>query len=137
VAFLPFGDLMDSPVDIVPNPFTGDLWYVSISAGEIRRIVYTPAAAVEPTSRPFRLSEASPNPTHGPTTVDLDLERAAVVSAVVHDVQGRKVWSSPTRQLPAGHWPITWSPTGMRAGVYLIDVSVSGHVLSRRVAVLK
>jgi glucose/arabinose dehydrogenase len=137
IDFLPFGDNMDAPVDLVPNPLTGDLYYVAIATGEVRRISYTPVAAVEPTSRSFRLSEAIPNPTRGPTTVSLDLERAAVVSVVVHDIQGRKMWSSPTRHLPAGHWPITWTPTGMRSGVYLIDVAVSGQVVSRRVAVLK
>jgi glucose/arabinose dehydrogenase len=136
VAFLPFGSTMDGPVDIVPNPVTGDLYYVAIFAGEVRRIRFE-STGVEPQIRPFKLSAARPNPTRGRTSLDLELEQPSRVSAVVHDILGRMVWSSPVRQLPAGHWPITWDAAGMRAGVYLIDVEINGHLLSRRVTVLK
>lgn len=41
VAVLPFGTSMENPVDMEPDPLTGDLHYVAIYAGEVRRITFT------------------------------------------------------------------------------------------------
>ncbi len=40
VAMIDFATDMDSPVDLRTNPVNGDIYYVSISTGEIRRIHY-------------------------------------------------------------------------------------------------
>jgi glucose/arabinose dehydrogenase len=64
--YMPFGTAMDSPVDVVPNPINDDLYYVSISTGEVRRIRYVgvanqpPAAVISatPTSGPVPLTVA-------------------------------------------------------------------------------
>jgi PKD repeat protein len=59
-----FGSAMESPVDLQTEPGTGDLVYVSISAGEVRRIHYTlantPPAVV-----------ATATPSAGPIPLDV------------------------------------------------------------------
>ncbi len=43
-----FGDFMQSPVDFAVNPVTGDICYVSIEVGEVRRIRYQGPANLPP-----------------------------------------------------------------------------------------
>ncbi|HZN60454.1 MAG TPA: PQQ-dependent sugar dehydrogenase, partial [Planctomycetota bacterium] len=59
-----FGDTMDSPVDLQPEPGTGDLVYVAIFSGEVRRIHYT-LANTPPTV------VATATPSAGPIPLDV------------------------------------------------------------------
>lgn len=44
IALSDFGTSMDAPVDLQPHPATGDMYYASITTGQIRRIRWTGAA---------------------------------------------------------------------------------------------
>lgn len=66
VTFQTFGTNMDMPVDMVADPASKDIFYVSISTGQVRRIRY-----VGPPNNP-PVAQAAANPTTGsaPLTVN-------------------------------------------------------------------
>ncbi len=43
-----FGEAMDGPVDVASEPVSGDLYYVAINVGEVRRIRYTGMSGNQP-----------------------------------------------------------------------------------------
>lgn len=65
-----FGTQMDAPVDIARHPSTGDLYYVAIAAGEIRRIRYT--GAPEGNAPPVAHATATPLAGAAPLLVQFD-----------------------------------------------------------------
>jgi glucose/arabinose dehydrogenase len=138
-----FAEDAEGPVSFATDPFTGDLWYVSIWTGQVRRIRWTGTTEVEP--RPVAasaLSAALPNPTRGGVTMSLDLARPARLELHVHDASGRRVWQDVTRDLPAGRQVLTWSGRDasgvpVAPGLYLISVEASGTKVTRRVVVLR
>ena len=90
----------------------------------------------------FRL-DVAPNPVRGTTTIELTNPRAvAGASIVVLDLAGRelaRVWSGPAAQ---GVTRVSWNgraTSGARVppGIYLVDSSVGGVHLTRRVAVVR
>jgi glucose/arabinose dehydrogenase/chitodextrinase len=94
-----------------------------------------------PPSR-LALSAARPNPTRGAAVMSLELPQAARVQLTVHDVQGRRVWSTPARELGAGRWRLEWAgrnDNGSRAGagLYLAQVQVDGTTFVRRIALIR
>lgn len=62
-----FGEDMGGVVDIVPDPYTGDLLYVSIYGGEVRRIRYTPASTGNQT--PVAMASANPRVVVAPASI--------------------------------------------------------------------
>ncbi len=99
--------------------------------------VVTGPVAVDDVPGPLQLSSAIPNPTSGPTRLALMLPHAARVAMSVHDVQGREVWSTPARDLGAGHWDLVWDSERVRSGIYLLRVEAAGTTWVRRVAVVR
>lgn len=99
------------------------------------------------------LSPSRPNPSTGPTTMELALPRAARVGLSVFDVAGRAVWRSPPRAFDPGRWTLAWDgTTGGRPaapGLYLARVEIfdgaantpigdeADHVLVRRVSLMR
>jgi len=83
------------------------------------------------------LSSPRPNPSDGSVRLQLDLPRASEVSFAVYDLQGRQVWSAPSREHGAGSFTLEWegrthggAATG--AGVFLARVRVDGETFTRR-----
>jgi glucose/arabinose dehydrogenase len=68
VAVLDFGQGMDGPVDLAVEPVTGDICYVSINTGEIRRIRYT--GENPENGPPVAAVSASPSAGVAPLSVD-------------------------------------------------------------------
>ncbi len=62
ISYQDFGTDMDAPVDLERNPLDGNLYYASISTGEIRRIRYTGA----PGGNGIPVAQATALPTSGP-----------------------------------------------------------------------
>jgi len=142
VSLLDFATGADGPVSFATDPVSGDLYYVAIYAGEVRRIRYTGVAdAPTPDAAPLALSAPAPNPTRGVTGMSLDLSSPARVRFAVFDLGGRSLWRAPDRDLPAGRHVLLWpglGPDGSRAepGIYLARVEADGRVWTRRIAVL-
>ncbi len=68
IQVLPFGTSMDGPVDFALDPATGDLIYVAINVGGIRRIRYTGATGGN--TPPIAIAAANPNSGAAPLTVN-------------------------------------------------------------------
>jgi len=94
-------------------------------------------AVGSPLPRVASLSAGIPNPTARSTRFWLVLPRSARVSMIVHDVQGRRVWSSPPREYGAGRWQLEWDAAAQRPGVYLLQTQAGEHRWTRRIAVVR
>jgi len=70
VAINDFGTAMDAPVCLVTNPVTGDVWYVSITTGQVRRIRYGGSGGGD--TPPVAVAAASPTFGPAPLTVTFD-----------------------------------------------------------------
>ncbi|MCC6724447.1 MAG: T9SS type A sorting domain-containing protein [Saprospiraceae bacterium] len=76
----------------------------------------------------------SPNPTSGAVTVDLFLEKNAVVSLSILDVQGRVVADFGTAELLAGQHRMQ-EQLAVKAGLYFLRLNVNGSVSVRKLVV--
>jgi len=95
----------------------------------------------EGTVRELWLGNAFPNPSSGAVGFAFALPQAGEVSFAVLDVQGREVWRSPARTLPAGRTRLTWSGGTRggpaRPGLYLARVRAGGVTMVRRFVLLR
>lgn len=87
------------------------------------------------------VSGAYPNPTGGGVGFALALAEPAEVSVGIFDVQGRLLWSAPTRRYGAGRWPLTWdgrtAAGPVPAGVYLARIRAGNQLFPRSVAIVR
>ncbi|HET9326805.1 MAG TPA: PQQ-dependent sugar dehydrogenase [Candidatus Eisenbacteria bacterium] len=96
-----------------------------------------PVAVDLPLPREASLSAGSPNPTRRTTHFGLALPRSVQVSMDVHDIQGRRVWSSGARPYAAGRWDLTWDAKDQPPGVYLLQIQAGERRWIRRIAVVR
>lgn len=102
-----------------------------------------PAASLIMPSEPphvplsLEMSPARPNPFTGTTRFSVSLPRESVIELTVHDVAGRVVATLARGRFAAGVREFEWDGAGAREGVYFARLSVDGHVLSQRVALLR
>lgn len=142
VSLIPFAAGAGRPVAFATDPLSGDLFYVAIGAGEVRRIRYLGVTSVEPTAGLLALSPAHPNPSAGAIELTIDLARAEGVSFAVYDQAGRQIWRAPDHNAAAGRVVLAWTGvtrSGERAasGVYFARVRVDGEERSRRFILLR
>ena len=118
IAYLPFGTSMDSPVDLISDPASGDLLYVSISTGEVRRIRYVGAANNPPTA------VIGASPTSGPAPLAVNFSSAGSSDPDAGDVLSYSwVFGDGT-----GSFAANPTHTYMAAGFYTAILTVSdGH----------
>jgi myo-inositol-hexaphosphate 3-phosphohydrolase len=81
---------------------------------------------------PLMLGRPQPNPFTERTRIRLELPRAAVVRATIHDIMGRTVRSLGDLSLTAGAHEITWDGRDggggrVRSGVYLLTLETPGY----------
>ena len=85
---------------------------------------------------------AQPNPFNPVTAISFELDRAAMVSIVVHDVRGRQVASLPATLYPAGHGEIRWqarsdSGQDLPSGAYFFTLRAEGESQTLQAVLLK
>lgn len=83
------------------------------------------------------LSAGVPNPTRRTTRFWLTLPRSEQVSMVVHDIQGRRVWSTTPREYGPGRWELEWDAGAQPPGVYLLQMDAGARRWTRRIAVIR
>ena len=86
---------------------------------------------------PTGLRGIAPNPAGGAMQISFTLHETGRVSFDVFDVTGRRVHDVPEREWAPGKWSIGWTGTtrsGRRlaAGVYFLNMKVSGRTVARR-----
>jgi glucose/arabinose dehydrogenase len=125
------------PVDFAWGP-DGQLWWLSMWNGELRRISAVSALGVPPAA-PERLAlSAAPNPGNGALTLSYDLPRAGHVRLAVYDLSGRRIAALIDGTRPAGSDRVRWSGAGdagraLPAGVYLARLELDGAAVTRRI----
>jgi hypothetical protein len=90
----------------------------------------------------FALAAAYPNPTAGPTTLQVALPEASAVTLGVYDVLGRRVATLVDRELAAGTHTVRWdgrSTTGAQvgSGVYFVRMRAGDFTTTRRLMLVK
>ncbi len=90
----------------------------------------------------FDVAQNRPNPFNPATTIQLALPEAASVRMRVFDISGRVVATLVDRQLPAGFHNVVWQgrdDNGARvaSGIYFYRVEAPGHVVQRKMMLLK
>jgi glucose/arabinose dehydrogenase len=138
-----FGSATNRPVDFMIDPSSGDVIYLAIATGQVRRIHYNGSLpSPDTTVAALRLSAPWPNPSANAVSLALDLPAPARVEWRVEDLAGRTVWEVPARELGAGHTSLRWggqsvSGASVHPGVYFMRVVVNRRVMTRRFALLR
>jgi glucose/arabinose dehydrogenase len=141
VSSLDFAADAQGPVSFANDPLNGDLWYVSLWTGEVRRIRWTGTTSVEPgaVADGLRLEVPRPNPSRGAVAFGIQLARPGPAELTILDVTGREIWRSVPRDLPAGRSTIVWpgvAGTGRAPlpGLYFARVISGGEQRVQRIA---
>jgi glucose/arabinose dehydrogenase len=129
---------LNTPVDFQWGP-DGHLWWLSQSAGQLRRIVHTGTVAVDPTPASPRLAlAAAPNPARGQVELGFDLPSAGRVRIGVYDLSGRRIATLADEWRGAGRHALRWngrdgSGRPAQAGVYLVRLEHENEAVTSRV----
>ena len=103
--------------------------------GALPSVVLEPGASSG--GNALALSPARPNPFNGSTTFAIRLPATAPVDLAVHDLAGRRIATLAHAVYGPGEHSFTWDGAGARDGLYFVQLTVNGQVLSTRVAMLK
>jgi hypothetical protein len=133
-------------VDPVGCGYFYKLTAVDVHGNEGRYVAVWPEGAGDvpdgPTPPALALSAPAPNPSRGSAAVRLALPRAARVSLVVLDQQGRRVRTLLSGEVASGERTVSWDgrDDGGRAApsaVYFLRLETDGRTLTRRVALVR
>jgi hypothetical protein len=81
------------------------------------------------------LTNAGPNPGHGPLFLSFDLATPEPVEFDLLDIEGRVVATRSVEQLDRGSWSRTWDPfagSGGAAGVYFLRMRIGSQNVGER-----
>ena len=98
-----------------------------------------PPTSVEREELPVsvKLSGNYPNPFNPQTTIEYTLPRAEAVRLAVYDLRGREVARLVDGIQQAANYQVRFDGSGLPSGVYLYRLETPGHVLMRRMILLK
>lgn len=104
----------------------------------------TPNVGVDPAAAPrmLSLSRPAPNPSNGAAHVAFTLPMGGDVDLGVFDVNGRRVATLASGELPAGEHAATWDGTDasghrVKAGIYWLELTHGGTRTTQRIVRLK
>lgn len=83
------------------------------------------------------LDPAHPNPSASSTTLAYEVPRAGRVSLAVSDALGRRVERLADGRHAAGRYRVTWQPSGLAAGVYLVVLRTDAATRTQRVVLTR
>ncbi|MBD3277921.1 MAG: T9SS type A sorting domain-containing protein [Candidatus Aegiribacteria sp.] len=82
------------------------------------------------------LGYAYPNPSFGSVRVRYSLSVSGTVQLDLFDLSGRKVDNLASGDMEAGIHEIEWCSEGLPGGVYILQLSVPGNQLTRRIMIM-
>ncbi|MFH0766437.1 MAG: T9SS type A sorting domain-containing protein, partial [Calditrichota bacterium] len=85
----------------------------------------------------YQLHKPYPNPFNASTRISFDLPEAAMVTLAVYDVQGRQAAVLVRRELAAGSHLVSWNPSNLASGIYLIRMTAPGFSAAHKVTLVK
>jgi hypothetical protein len=130
---------------MIENYRTGKVWERMMRNSWIQtglaRAGFLTTVGVDPSSAPrgpaVELARPSPNPARADFTLHFRLPREGPVRIGLVDLQGREVREILDATRPAGEHAVVASARGLAAGVYFARLEFEGHVVARRVAVVR
>jgi glucose/arabinose dehydrogenase len=137
-----FVTAVSGPVNIVPDPVTGDLYYIAYFLNQVKRIRHLGAVGASEATPPGRqlIALSRPNPFRATTSIQFTLPEPREVSVVVYDVAGRLVRRVAAGAFPEGSSVVEWDgldERGVRAArgtfFYCVETpkgAVSGKISS-------
>jgi hypothetical protein len=90
----------------------------------------------EPAPARFQVSAVFPNPSRGPASFRVYLDKGADVRLVLYDVAGRLADSRGSQYLDAGEHVLTWTPAVRGAGTYYLRFSSGSDTATTRWVIL-
>ena len=123
---------------------TGCCWTAEINffAGWDGHVVDVPDESESDLPRSFHLKQNYPNPFNGTTTIEFELNRKSYVTLTIHNVLGEHVITLLDKEFRNGVGTVTWDGKnrGGRAvssGVYLYTLEMEGHLVTKKMLLLK
>lgn len=131
------GDGRPRGIAFSPDGMTAYVGEFNLAAPAIQRFTKMETAVSRDPDALFALRQNQPNPFSGSTEIEFTLDQAATVSLRVFDAMGREVATLADGPMTAGPHSVTFTPSGLAAGVYLYTLNVEGTVSSRRMMVVR
>jgi hypothetical protein len=78
-----------------------------------------------------------PNPFNPQTTIPYGVPEASAVRLAVYDLLGREVAVLVEGRVAAGRYEVVWAAGDRPTGMYLVRLEAEGHVVTRRVTLMK
>ena len=97
------------------------------------------AAAEDDDIIPERLTlhSAYPNPFNPSTIISFDLPDADMVSLDIFDIAGRQVASLISEYMIPGSHQISWNPSNLSSGIYLVNLVVGTETFNQKITFIK
>lgn len=83
------------------------------------------------------LSHPVPNPFAGSARITYEVVEAGPVRVAVYDVRGREVAVLDDRSVSAGQHALRMDANDLSAGVYIVRLETSGHVITRQAVIVR
>lgn len=94
-------------------------------------------SAIALPEEPLVLAQNYPNPFGTTTTIRFATRESGHVLAAVYDMLGRRVALLSDDTLEAGWHEVTWTPSGLAAGLYVYRLQLGSHSVVRTMSLLK
>ena len=85
----------------------------------------------------YSLAQNYPNPFNPNTSIRFSIPAAGRVSLKVYDMLGREVGSLLDAEMLQGRHEVRWDAQGAASGVYFCRLEAGGHVLSKKLVLLR
>jgi hypothetical protein len=85
----------------------------------------------------FEFPYPYPNPFNPSTLIKFGIPEHSSVKIVAYDVAGRHVDTIINNRLDAGYYDITWKPSNLSSGIYLININTDKGNLTHKVMFVK
>ncbi|MCW8804049.1 MAG: T9SS type A sorting domain-containing protein, partial [Ignavibacteriaceae bacterium] len=85
----------------------------------------------------FKLFNNYPNPFNPVTNIEFDVLRNSFVDLKVYDIQGREVSVLVTKQLPAGHYKVSFNAEDLTSGIYFYKILMDEFYAIKKMVLMK
>ena len=113
--------------------------YPSVGEAQFMLSVFSDLTATEEEIIPetITLHNAYPNPFNPSTMISFDLVESDKVSLNIFDLTGRQVASLINKVMIPGTHQISWNPTQISSGVYLVNLVIGNTSLNQKITYIK
>ena len=116
----------------------GYLWsYVPLAYGDLRIALFPSDLDHSVQSdRQFILYQNFPNPFNPITKIQYQLKLNSKVELDIYDIQGKKVTTLVSDELPVGNYEVEWDASGLTSGIYICRLKTNQKFIQTRKLIL-